>query len=52
MAFEYLDAPVGRLGAVRTTMPESPPLLDKVLPGPPDVVAAVRSTFRAFDAAV
>ena len=27
LAFEYLDAPVGRLGAKQTTMPESPPLL-------------------------
>ena len=48
LAFEYLDAPVARLGATRTTMPESPPLLDKVLPSSADIVAAVRSTFRAF----
>lgn len=49
LAFEYLDAPVGRLGAMRTTVPESPPLFDQVLPTAPDVVAAVHRTFRAFD---
>jgi pyruvate dehydrogenase E1 component beta subunit len=48
LAFEYLDAPVGRLGAMRTTMPESPPLLDQVLPKAADVVAAVQSTYGAF----
>ncbi len=49
LAFEYLDAPVGRIGAMRTTVPESPPLFDQVLPTAPDVVAAVQRTFRAFD---
>jgi acetoin:2,6-dichlorophenolindophenol oxidoreductase subunit beta len=48
LAFEYLDAPVARLGARRTTMPESPPLLDSVLPTAADIVAAVRSTYGAF----
>jgi pyruvate dehydrogenase E1 component beta subunit len=51
LAFEYLDAPVGRLGAMRTTMPESPPLLEQVLPSVADVVAAVRSTYGAFQGA-
>jgi pyruvate/2-oxoglutarate/acetoin dehydrogenase E1 component len=51
LAFEYLDAPVGRLGARRTTMPESPPLLEKVLPSVDDIVAAVRSTYGAFQGA-
>ena len=49
LAFEYLDAPVGRLGAKRTTMPESPPLLDQVLPSVADVVEAVRRSFAAFE---
>jgi acetoin:2,6-dichlorophenolindophenol oxidoreductase subunit beta len=48
LAFEYLDAPVGRVGAMRTTMPESPPLLDRVLPDAQDVVEAVRQTYSAF----
>jgi pyruvate/2-oxoglutarate/acetoin dehydrogenase E1 component len=48
LAFEYLDAPVGRLGARRTTMPESPPLLDQVVPKAADVVAAVQKTYGAF----
>jgi hypothetical protein len=29
-------------------MPESPPLLEQVLPNVADVVAALRSTFGAF----
>ncbi|MCU1491927.1 MAG: Transketolase domain protein [Acidimicrobiaceae bacterium] len=49
LAFEYLDAPVGRLGAMRTTMPESPPLLAQVLASVEDVVGAVRATFTAFE---
>jgi pyruvate/2-oxoglutarate/acetoin dehydrogenase E1 component len=49
LAFEYLDAPIGRLGAVQTVIPESPALLDKVLPTADDVVAAVRHTFAAFE---
>jgi pyruvate dehydrogenase E1 component beta subunit len=48
LAFEYLDAPVGRLGSVRTTMPESPPLLERVVPSVADVVAAVERSFHAF----
>jgi pyruvate/2-oxoglutarate/acetoin dehydrogenase E1 component len=48
LAFEYLDAPVGRLGARRTTMPESPPLLEQVVPTAADVVAAVQKTYSAF----
>jgi acetoin:2,6-dichlorophenolindophenol oxidoreductase subunit beta len=49
LAFEYLDAPVGRLGAPRTAIPESPALLDKVLPTMEDVVGAVRRTYTAFE---
>ena len=50
-AFAYLDAPVVRVGALRTTVPESPPLFDRVLPGVDDVVAAVAATYQAFEAA-
>ncbi len=49
LAFEYLDAPVSRLGAKQTTMPESPPLLDRVLPSAADIVDAVRRSFKAFE---
>ena len=31
LAFEYLDAPVARLGAIWRTLPGSPPLLDSRL---------------------
>jgi pyruvate dehydrogenase E1 component beta subunit len=48
-AFEYLDAPVTRVGALRTTVPESPPLFDRVLPTEDDVVSAVRRTFELFN---
>jgi acetoin:2,6-dichlorophenolindophenol oxidoreductase subunit beta len=48
LAFEYLDAPVGRLGSLRTTMPESPPLLEKAVPSVGDVVEAVEKSFSAF----
>jgi pyruvate dehydrogenase E1 component beta subunit len=49
VAFEYLDAPVGRVGAMRVPVPENTPLLEKVLPSTGDVVEAVRQTFRAFE---
>ena len=40
--FDDLDAPVRRVGAKDVPMPFSPPLEKYVLPGPADVVAAVR----------
>ena len=40
--FDDLDAPVRRVGARDVPMPFSPPLEKFVLPGPTDVVAAVR----------
>jgi pyruvate dehydrogenase E1 component beta subunit len=42
-AFDYLDAPVGRVGAPFAPIPLSPPLEDAYLPGADDVVAAVRA---------
>ncbi len=42
-AFDYLDAPVERVGAPFAPIPLSPPLEDAYLPGADDVVAAVRS---------
>lgn len=46
--FAFLDAPVVRVGAKRTTVPESPALLDRVLPSRDDIVLAVTSTYEAF----
>jgi pyruvate dehydrogenase E1 component beta subunit len=41
-AFDFLDAPVGRVGAPFAPVPFSAPLEDAYLPGADDVVAAVR----------
>jgi pyruvate/2-oxoglutarate/acetoin dehydrogenase E1 component len=41
-AFDFLDAPVGRVGAPFAPVPFSPPLEDAYLPGADDVAAAVR----------
>jgi pyruvate dehydrogenase E1 component beta subunit len=41
-AFDYLDAPVGRVGAPFAPIPLSPSLEDAYLPGADEVVAAVR----------
>jgi pyruvate/2-oxoglutarate/acetoin dehydrogenase E1 component len=42
-AFDYLDAPVGRVGAPFAPIPLSAPLEDAYLPGTDEVVAAVRA---------
>ena len=47
-AFTYLDAPITRVGAANSAVPESPPLFDRILPTAADVVAAARATFSAF----
>jgi pyruvate/2-oxoglutarate/acetoin dehydrogenase E1 component len=47
-AFDYLDAPVARVGAPFTPVPLSPPLEDAYLPGADDVYAAVRTTIEGF----
>src|SRR6266536_2046052 len=41
-AFDFLDAPVVRVGAPFTPIPFSPPLEDAYLPGADEIVAAVR----------
>jgi pyruvate dehydrogenase E1 component beta subunit len=41
-AFDYLDAPIVRVGAPFTPVPLSAPLEDAYLPGADEVVAAVR----------
>jgi acetoin:2,6-dichlorophenolindophenol oxidoreductase subunit beta len=42
-AFDYLDAPIIRIGAPFAPIPLSPALEDAYLPGADDVVAAVRA---------
>jgi acetoin:2,6-dichlorophenolindophenol oxidoreductase subunit beta len=44
-AFDFLDAPVGRVGAPFSPIPFSPPLEDAYLPGSDEIVAAVQATF-------
>jgi pyruvate/2-oxoglutarate/acetoin dehydrogenase E1 component len=43
LAFDELDAPIGRVGAPFAPVPFSPPLEDAYLPGRADVIAAVRA---------
>jgi acetoin:2,6-dichlorophenolindophenol oxidoreductase subunit beta len=45
-AFDFLDAPIGRVGAPFAPIPFSPPLEDAYLPGADEVVAAVREACR------
>jgi pyruvate dehydrogenase E1 component beta subunit len=45
-AFDFLDAPIGRVGAPFAPVPLSAPLEDAYLPGADEIVAAVRRTFR------
>jgi pyruvate/2-oxoglutarate/acetoin dehydrogenase E1 component len=42
-AFDSLDAPIARVGAPFAPIPLSPPLEDAYLPGPGEIVAAVRA---------
>jgi acetoin:2,6-dichlorophenolindophenol oxidoreductase subunit beta len=44
-AFDFLDAPVARVGAPFAPIPLSAPLEDAYLPGADEIVAAVRATF-------
>ena len=41
-AFEFLDAPIARVGAPFTPVPFSAPLEDAYLPGAGEIVGAVR----------
>jgi pyruvate dehydrogenase E1 component beta subunit len=43
-AFDYLDAPVERVGAPDAPVPASPPLEDAFVPGRAELIAAVRAT--------
>jgi acetoin:2,6-dichlorophenolindophenol oxidoreductase subunit beta len=50
-AFDHLDAPIARVGAPFAPIPLSPPLEDAYLPGPDEVVAAVRAMLISPSAA-
>jgi acetoin:2,6-dichlorophenolindophenol oxidoreductase subunit beta len=43
-AFDWLDAPIERVGAPFTPIPFAPPMEKFVVPGPPEVLAAIRKT--------
>jgi acetoin:2,6-dichlorophenolindophenol oxidoreductase subunit beta len=43
-AFDFLDAPIARVGAPFAPIPFSAPLEDAYLPGADEIVAAVRAT--------
>jgi pyruvate dehydrogenase E1 component beta subunit len=45
-AFDFLDAPIARVGAPFAPVPFSPPLEDAYLPGEDAIVAAVRATLE------
>ena len=45
-AFEYLDAPVARLGGLDTPVPFSPPLEDAYRPDQAKITEAIRRTAR------
>ena len=44
--FEYLDAPVARVGALNTPVAYAPDLEEAILPQPADVLKAIRETAR------
>jgi pyruvate/2-oxoglutarate/acetoin dehydrogenase E1 component len=47
-SFEYLDAPVIRVGAARAAIGASPPLIEAVVPHVQDILDAVERSFAAF----
>ena len=49
-AFDYLDAPIERVGAPFTPVPLSPPLEDAYRPGAEEIYAAARERARVGQA--
>jgi pyruvate/2-oxoglutarate/acetoin dehydrogenase E1 component len=47
-AFDYLDAPVVRVGAAYSPIPHSPPLIDVLIPQVSDIEQAVRSSLARW----
>jgi pyruvate/2-oxoglutarate/acetoin dehydrogenase E1 component len=47
-AFEYLDAPVTRIAALRSAIPEGPGQYERMLPSEDDIVDALNKTFELF----
>ncbi len=45
-AFDYLDAPIKRLGGKEVPIPYNPNLEKAAIPQVPDIIAAVRETVR------
>jgi pyruvate/2-oxoglutarate/acetoin dehydrogenase E1 component len=45
-AFDYLDAPIVRLGGAETPIPYNPELEKATVPQVPDIVAAARDLVR------
>ena len=45
-AFDYLDAPIVRLGGAETPIPYNPELEKAAVPQVPDIVAAARDLVR------
>ena len=44
--FDYLDAPIGRVGSLEVPMPYAKNLERLIIPGKDEVVAAVKETLR------
>ncbi|GAA3316700.1 hypothetical protein GCM10020331_013450 [Ectobacillus funiculus] len=44
--FDYLDAPIKRLGGLAMPTPDNPTLEKAVIPQVPDIVEAIRETLR------
>ena len=45
-AFDYLDAPIVRLGGAETPIPYNPELEKSTVPQVPDIIAAARDLVR------
>jgi len=46
--FDWLDAPVHRIGAAHSPIPHNPTLIEALIPQPADIVSAVRTSMRRW----